>query len=252
MVAHMDDDDEWEPTFLANQVALLDRHPDATIAFSDHWVIDGGGAIDEPSTTENSRHWGRLALAPGLHQPAYAIVFNGTIALASAAVIRRSAIDLDDFPPSLHHAYDIWLSYLATRDGQGVVYEPRRLVRERRHGAQIGSAVASTAMLGDITLAYERFWSEPSFAVDRRLLARRLATAAANWSVALLRDGRSEEARRAARRSLRVRASARGGAALMLSSLPATPAGGIARALSTLTARWRRVTQATLVGQGSH
>ncbi len=252
LIAHLDDDDEWDPAYLGNQVRLLDAHPSASIAFCDHWVIDADGKIDERYTAENSRHWGRLALAPGLHQPAHRIVLNGTIALASAAVWRRSAVDLEDFPPQLHHAYDIWVSYLATRGGQGVVYEARRLVSERRHPGQIGSAVASTPMLGDITLTYERYWEDPELDVDRGQLAARLAAASANWAVALLRDGEREAARAAARRSLSVRRTARGMLAATLSSLPTASARMIAHAISTLLARWRRVTQASLVGQGSH
>jgi glycosyltransferase involved in cell wall biosynthesis len=251
-IAHMDDDDEWDPGFLSNQVRLLDENPTAAIAFCDHWVIDDQGGIDERSTEENSRHWGRLALSGGLIEPAYSVTFNGTIPLASAAVIRRSAVDLDDFPEELHHAYDIWISYLATRGGAGVVYEPRRLVRERRHGAQIGSAVASTPMLGDLTLAYERFWAQPTFAVDRELLSRRLASASANWAVALLRDGEFQRAQTAARRSMEIRYSLRGAAALTVASLPPSLSRTLARTTSAALARWRRVTQAALVGQGSH
>ena len=251
-IAHMDDDDEWDPRFLANQVRLLDEHPAATIAFCDHWVIDEDGRIDQSSTEENSRHWGRTGLRPGLHRPAYDIVFGGTIALASTAVIRRSALDLEDFPEELHHAYDIWVSYLATRRGQGVVYEPRRLVRERRHAGQIGSAVASTRMLGDLRLTYERFWTEPGFAVDRTKLAKALAVVSANWSVALLRDGEHERAVGAARRSLEVKPTTRGAAALLVSSLPPSVSRGVARSVSSALARWRRLTQASLVGQGSH
>ncbi len=251
-IAHMDDDDEWDPGFLTNQVGLLDAHPSAAIAFCDHWVIDEQGNLDERSTDENSRHWGRLALPAGLIEPAYKVTFDGSIPLASCALIRRSAVNLEDFPPELHHAYDIWVSYLATRDGAGVVYEPRRLVRERRHGAQIGSAVASTPMLGDLTLAYERFWAQPSFDVDRDLLARRLASASANWAVALLRDGEFERASQAARRSMQVRRTPRGAAALAVSSLPPSVSRMLARTTSAALARWRRVTQAGLVGQGSH
>jgi len=251
-IAHMDDDDEWDREFLANQVRLLDENPSSAIAFCDHWVIDEKGQIDERSTEHNSRHWGRLDLRAGLHEPAYDITFKGTIPLASAAMIRRSALDLGDIPADLHHAYDLWISYLATRDGRGVVFEPRRLSRERRHAAQIGSAVASTPMLGDLTMTYERLWAEPAFAVDREELARRLAAASANWAVALLRDGEFERAEKAARRSMKIRYSARGAAALAVSSLPPSVSQALARATSEVLARWRRITQGSIVGQGSH
>lgn len=251
-IAHMDDDDEWEPEFLANQTRLLDEHPSAGIAFCDHWIVAEDGAIDERSTEHNSRHWGRLDLRPGLHEPGYEIAFDGTIPMASAAMLRRSALDLDDAPSELRFAWDLWLSYLATRGGHGVVYEPRRLSRKRRHAAQMGSPVASIANLTDLVIAYERIWSEPRFAVDREQLARRLAAASANWSIALLREGDASRASRAARRSVEVRRTPRGIAAVGLTSLPAPASRSIARASSAALSRWRRWTQAAHVGQGSH
>jgi glycosyltransferase involved in cell wall biosynthesis len=251
-IAHMDDDDEWSPEFLETLVGLLDANESAGIAFCDHWVIDEQGAIDGPSTDSNSRHWGRLDLQAGLHEPAYSITFNGTIPLASCALIRRAALDLADFPAELHHAYDIWISYLATRHGNGVVFEPRRLARERRHAGQIGSAVASTRMLGDLTLTYERLWAEPTFDLDRCVLARSLARASANWAVALLRDAEFNRARKAAWRSMKVKPSVRGTAAVAITSLPRFISQLLAHTVSAILLRWRRLSQASLVGQGSH
>jgi glycosyltransferase involved in cell wall biosynthesis len=251
-VAHLDDDDEWSPEFLANQARLLDENPSAAIAFCDHWVMNEDGSINNESTEANSRHWRRTGLRAGLHEPAYELTFNGTIPLASAAMLRRSALALDDIPPELHHAYDIWISYLATRSGAGVVYEPRRLVRERRHAQQIGSPVASTPMLGDLALFYERVWHEPSFAVDRDVLAERLAETKANWAIALLRDGDYKRAREAARRSTEVKRSLRGGAAVGAAALPPRASRLLARSASDGLGRWRRLTQGGIVGQGSY
>jgi len=251
-IAHMDDDDEWDPGFLAAQVRLLDENPTASIAFCDHWIIDEDGTIDARSTEHNSRHWGRLELRAGLHEPAYEITLSGTIPMASAAVIRRSDLDIDDVPAAMYFAWDLWVAYLATHNGRGVVFNPGRLSRKRRHAQQMGSAVASIRNLTDLVLAYERMWGEPSFDVDRDALAGRLSAASANWSIALLREGDYDGAAAAARRSIEVRRSARGYAAVAVSSLPPQLSRLVALASSNALARWRRVSQASHVGHGAH
>jgi hypothetical protein len=172
--------------------------------------------------------------------------------MASAAVVRRSALDLGDVPREMRFAWDLWVSYLATRAGAGVVYEPRRLSRKRRHARQMMSAVAPTSNLADLVVVCERLWREPTFAVDRAALRSRLADANANLSVALLRDGEPARARSAARRSLQVRRSPRGFAALGAAWLPPALSGAVARLASALVARWRRLTRASLLGRGSY
>lgn len=250
--AHMDDDDEWASDFLSEQVRLLEAHPSAALSFCDHWVMSEDGSLDEPSTVSNSAHWGRLALSPGLHEPAYEIAFRGSIPIASAAVVRRTTLDLSDVPAELSFAWDLWLAYLATRTGRGVVYNPTRLSRKRRHAAQLMSAVAPTSNLTDLVIVYERLWSEPSFAVNREQLTDRLSEASANWSVALMRDGQHAAALNAAQRSIAVKVTLRGCIALAASRLPSSWSTRAAQTASAGFARWRRLTQASLLGRGSY
>jgi glycosyltransferase involved in cell wall biosynthesis len=251
-IAHMDDDDEWDPRFLAAHVALLDENPSASVSFCDHWVMSEDGTLEDHATVENSRHWGRLALAPGLHEPAYEVAFRGSIPMASAALVRRSALDLQDMPPQLRFAWDLWVSYMAVRGGAGAVYEPRRLARKRRHARQMMSAVAPTANLADLVLIYERMLQEPTFAVDRERLAAKLSDAAANHAIALLRDGDPAAARVASRRGLRVRRTPRAAAAVAAAAMPAALSGALARGASSALARRRRLTRASLLGRGSY
>ena len=250
LIAHMDDDDEWEPTFLERQVKLLDTYPTAALAFCDHSILNEDGEHDERSSVENSRRWGRLDLTPGLHEPAFVLAYRGAIPIASAAVFRRAGVDLADFPEALSYAWDRWLCYLITRTGRGIVYEPRRLARKRRHPAQMGRSVATTNNLTDLVIAYERLWDDRSFRVDRVDLARRLSDANANLAVALMRDGERVRAIAAARRSLNVRRSPRGAVALVAAGLPASIGRALAVGASATLARWRQLTQASVIGQG--
>ena len=126
-LTEIDDDDEWEPEFLSVLATALDEHPSAGLAFCDTWSIDEAGTIDEVASDATAAIWGRAGLRAGLHEPAAQLACDGVIATSSAAIFRRSAVDLDDFPDGLVHAQDLWIAYLATRDHRGIVYEPRRL-----------------------------------------------------------------------------------------------------------------------------
>ena len=46
-VANLHDDDMWEPTFLEKLIPALERHKDAVLAFSDHFIMDSDGKIDD-------------------------------------------------------------------------------------------------------------------------------------------------------------------------------------------------------------
>src|SRR5262245_54127789 len=40
LIAFLDDDDVWLPTYLEAQVAQLDSHPDAALSYADHVNVD--------------------------------------------------------------------------------------------------------------------------------------------------------------------------------------------------------------------
>ena len=44
-VANLHDDDVWEPTFVEKMVGALEAHPETTMAFCDHYLIDATGDI---------------------------------------------------------------------------------------------------------------------------------------------------------------------------------------------------------------
>lgn len=72
-IAHLHDDDAWEPDFLEKLVPPLQQNCAAAIAFCDHYIIDAGGTIDPARTHANTHRWKRDVLRPGLHCPLHRI-----------------------------------------------------------------------------------------------------------------------------------------------------------------------------------
>src|SRR5687767_2362014 len=52
-IAILNDDDLWEPEFLARLVRPLEDDPKRVLAFCDHFIIDAYGTIDEAATDRN-------------------------------------------------------------------------------------------------------------------------------------------------------------------------------------------------------
>ena len=189
------DDDVWEPDFLGRSVAIMEEYPDVGTVFTDHWIMDRDGTIDNVATDANSRQWGRSTLPEGLHAPfARLALVDQSVSPAVAALFRTSAIDTSDFPEAVGGNYDIWLGYLASRDGGSAWYIPARLTRYRVHG---GSATAG----GGIPLArssafvWERLLADPRLAPIHADLRRKLGRSLTSLGARLLRVGSRPEAR---------------------------------------------------------
>lgn len=133
-VVDLNDDDAWEPHFLSTLVPYLEANPDLVVAFSDHFIMDEHGNINLEMTDENTRRWYRDRIAGGIHKPFYqlSLVYN-SVPIVMAAVIRKDAIDWEDFPAEVGSVYDYWLNYLVCRTGRGAYYHPDRLTRYRFH-----------------------------------------------------------------------------------------------------------------------
>jgi glycosyltransferase involved in cell wall biosynthesis len=53
-IAILNDDDLWEPDFLALLLAPLQDNPERVLAFGDHWIIGEDGRVDYEQTEENT------------------------------------------------------------------------------------------------------------------------------------------------------------------------------------------------------
>ena len=135
-IAILNDDDIWEPSFLAKLVPSLDESPQRVLAFSDHWLVNSEGEIQFPETDANSLHFGRTELQAGevADLPELVLVRNG-VPLAMAAVFRADAVDWSRVVKEVSGAYDYWISLLLAASGKRAWYVAERLTRYRLHAA---------------------------------------------------------------------------------------------------------------------
>jgi glycosyltransferase involved in cell wall biosynthesis len=133
-ISILNDDDIWEPNFLASLVPPLRADANRVVAFSDHWIVSEEGAIDEMETEANTRRYGRSALGEGdVNNPAHFVLVDNGVPLAMAALFRKDAIDLSLLGTDLSGAYDFWISCLLAASGKKFYYVPQRLTRYRIH-----------------------------------------------------------------------------------------------------------------------
>jgi hypothetical protein len=210
----------WESRFLETLVGHLEDDDDLVVAFSDHYVADEDGTIDEAATDAVSHLYGRDTLRPGVHKPFSRIgLVRLTVPIVVAAVMRRSAIDWDDFPAKVHAAYDVWLTYLAARTGRGAYYHPEKLTRYRVHAQAVSRTGRSQPNTGKI-FCYARM-SQDDRLMDLRPDLRRVIYAAHYaYGMLLLRAGRAREARHYLWVKLHKAPDLTGAIAFMVSLLP--------------------------------
>ena len=80
-------------------MAALEAHPEASLAFSDHYIVDLSDRIDEIATETNCVLFKRAGLAPGIHQPFKKLALvDLSVPISMASVFRRDKIDWTDFP----------------------------------------------------------------------------------------------------------------------------------------------------------
>lgn len=126
-IAFLDADDEWLPTKLSKQMALITARPHMSFVACDHALVDLGGRIyplydSELVPAEGSEAW-RMLLA-------YSFVATPTV------VARRSAIEeVGGFDTALAigEDQDLWIR-LALIGEVGYVREPLAVVHEQRTG----------------------------------------------------------------------------------------------------------------------
>jgi glycosyltransferase involved in cell wall biosynthesis len=200
-VATLHDDDEWEPGFLTALVPPLERDETLSVAFCDHAIIDADGRLNEAEADRNTRFWHRDALPAGVLRPFLELALvTRVLPAAMAAVFRKSAIDWTDFPAEVGTYYDAWITYLAARTGAGAFYDPRRLTRYRIHGqSETRSWTSSAGRLKALTqqeFVARRCVDDPALTPIRPDLVRQYRAAVVSLAVALVENGRGDDAHR--------------------------------------------------------
>lgn len=226
-VACLNDDDIWEPDFLAKLVPCLEAHPEATVAFCDYAVMDAAGRIDPAKTAQQSQREGRARLAPGLHQPFWSIALvDRAVFCASAALVRQDAVAWERVQEA-GVFWDFFIAYLACCGGQAAYYCPDPLARYRVHAQSENMLSGSRDARAKVRKGNAEVFCFETFLQDHRLnplrayCQRELAQAHATLGIGLLRLGQVVEARPPLLRSLQQRpVNSRAWIALGLSYLP--------------------------------
>jgi glycosyltransferase involved in cell wall biosynthesis len=205
-VAVLHDDDWWDPRLLASLVPPLEEHPEAVVAFADHWLVDADGRIDVASTDETARTSGRAEVAPGLHRPLHQLAAREEIPIVGA-VFRREAIPPDSFPPEVGSILDVWVGFLLAVTGGAGYRCPERLLYYRVHGANDSAWLES---LRGAVYCQRRMLNDTRMIAQHDELRRRLATREQYIGAALLRQGARSQARSYLRHAMQLRPSWKG------------------------------------------
>ena len=133
-IALLNDDDVWEPEFLARLVPPLEDNSRRVLAFCDHWIVRENGEIDERATDQNTDAYGRRHLQVGdIANPHTLVLRTNAVPLAMGSVFRAGAFDYSKLVADVAGAYDFWISSLLAGSGGGFFYVPDRLTRYRVH-----------------------------------------------------------------------------------------------------------------------
>jgi glycosyltransferase involved in cell wall biosynthesis len=135
-IAILNDDDSWEPAFLALLVPPLEESDERVLAFGDHWIIDDQGRIDLDRTKENTARYRRDSLPKGeLRDWEGRAVLDHTVPLAMAAVFRKDVVNWELVVKDVAGAYDYWISCLLASVHRPAYYVPDRVSKYRVHSS---------------------------------------------------------------------------------------------------------------------
>lgn len=201
-VASLNDDDIWNEDFLEKLVPPLDANPDLVLAFSDHYIIAPDANIDDVATEENTKRWKRNQLKEGVYKPFYEIgIVHQAVPSAVATVIRRNAIEWKDFQIPMGPFWDLYLTYLACRNGGGAYYVPERLSKYREHSQSETmisgkrNAVAKIRKSRASIFCYRQFMEDERLKQFKSYFRKQWLHAHTTLAIGLLRSENMSEAR---------------------------------------------------------
>ncbi len=226
-VASLNDDDVWNDDFLEKLVPQLDANPNLVVAFSDHYIMDPDGKINHAATEENTQRWKRDQLKQGIYEPFYEIgLVHQAVPSAVATVIRKDAIEWNDFPPQMGPFWDLYLTYLACRNGGGAYYSPERLARYRVHSQSESMISGGVSSQANIRAGKAGIFCHRKFMEDERLqefkdyFQEKWLQAHTTLAIGLLRSEQVKEARPYLLHVLRQKFNFKTVAAFVLSLIP--------------------------------
>jgi glycosyltransferase involved in cell wall biosynthesis len=211
------DDDELDERFVERLVEPLAREPSIAVAYCDSHIIDGAGKIALAG-------WGRRQdekpSAGGVQQPFFrAALVDRRMQPAIGSMFRKSAIAWSDFPLEARGAWDLWLAYLACREGGAAWYLPETLFRYRVHAESLTVRGDVGTNLGAV-FVLERLLRDVRLLRWKRTFRRRLAREQILIGLDFLCRQAGPDARPHFRAALRNSAYAKASIGLGLSYLP--------------------------------
>lgn len=220
----LNDDDFYLPTYLEKMVAGMMQDENCVLGFCDHYIVDQTGAIGIEESDANTKRFGRFELRDGLVSNALVIGLARQSIPGMFAVIRRSSVDLDDFPDEVSSGYDHWLTYLALRNGGMAFYSSERLTCYRVHeGSQTLSFVDDVRRLRSLNYSefiHKRFLADPRVHVIHGSARRELAQIDLSRGAIALRKGDRKPALRLFWQSIKTRPGLKAFAGLCVACLP--------------------------------
>jgi glycosyltransferase involved in cell wall biosynthesis len=193
-VAVLSDDDVLEPAFAERLRATLDASPSHCAAFCNVRIIDAAGNIDPGETAKFTTRWSRDNKTSGtIDDFTSAALVTRMFQPAMGAMIRKSAIEWDDFPEQVAGAWDTWLAYLCARTGTPGTFVAEPLFRYRQH-AQTLTARRDLRWYRGLVHVYLRCRSDPQLGSIDGVIRGRLERYHTELGMALLRLGQNAEA----------------------------------------------------------
>lgn len=201
-VACLNDDDMWNEDFLAKLIPHLEANPTLNLAFCDHYVVDANGDINAVATDKHARLWKRHQLHQGIYKPFHEIgLIHKSFSTGINAVIRKEAVEWDEIPVEVGNMWDVYVTYLCSRDGYGAYYHPERLTRYRVHGQNDTALSGRKDVQTKIRNARAEIFCNKIFMEDERLkqfksyFRKKWLRANTTLGIGLIRNGQIAEAR---------------------------------------------------------
>jgi glycosyltransferase involved in cell wall biosynthesis len=188
-VTILNDDDLLYPQILKSLVVLLEEHPDATLAFGNHDVMDVNAVALTPASDELMRTRGRHDLKPGMIPNSLDFAVRCGLMVVMGCLFRKSACDTKWLVPEVAGAYDYWLTIKLGEQGD-FVYTPEKVMAWRRHDDSLSSSPSPAAYASEIYI-YETLSPEPLSPPLEGYVKQRLAECLYSRGIFFLESGRS-------------------------------------------------------------
>lgn len=136
-VAMLDDDDQWEPTFLEKTYGALEEHPECGFCSTDHALMDGDGNLLNEASEQLSRQYGRADMETGIDHDVMSRALEPRPYTPHVTLFRRTVLEgIGYFPSYGGTVPDLALFMELGAAGVSAYYIKERLGRYRTHGGQ--------------------------------------------------------------------------------------------------------------------